>query len=118
MIKFVELINLAREQAGLESVNVEVHLNSAAQDHSDWMADEQAISHSGENGSTPTDRIGDAEFPLTGASWNLTENVEYTFLNGQASEGDVDRLYSARMDSPPHQANILDPDVAYVRVGL
>ncbi|WP_169308952.1 CAP domain-containing protein [Paracoccus gahaiensis] len=114
----VDLINVEREQAGLNPVHVEVHLNSAAQDHSDWMADQQAISHTGKNGSAPTNRIEDADFPLAGGSWNLTENVAYTGLNGQANETDVDWLHSALMESTSHQENILDPDVAYVGVGL
>lgn len=114
----VDLVNAEREQAGLNPVHVEVHLNAAAQDHSDWMAEEQAISHAGENGSSPTDRVEDADFPLAGGSWNLTENVAYTGLRGPATEADVDRLHSALMESPSHQANILDPDVAYVGIGL
>lgn len=114
----VDLINAEREQAGLDPVHVEVHLNSAAQDHSNWMADEQAISHTGKDGSAPTDRIEGADFPLVGGSWNLTENVAYTGLNGQANEADVDRIHSALMESTSHQENILDPDVAYVGVGL
>ena len=114
----VDLVNAEREQAGLNPVHVEVHLNAAAQDHSDWMAEEQAISHSGENGSSPTDRVEDADFPLAGGSWNLTENVAYTGLRGPATEADVDRLHSALMESHSHQANILDPDVAYVGIGL
>ena len=114
----VDLVNAEREQTGLNPVHVEVHLNAAAQDHSDWMAEEQAISHSGENGSSPTDRVEDADFPLAGGSWNLTENVAYTGLRGPATEADVDRLHSALMESPSHQANILDPDVAYVGIGL
>ena len=114
----VDLVNAEREQTGLNPVRVEVHLNAAAQDHSDWMAEEQAISHVGENGSSPTDRVEDADFPLAGGSWNLTENVAYTGLSGQATEADVDRLHSALMESPSHQANILDPDVAYIGIGL
>ena len=114
----VDLVNAEREQTGLNPVHVEVHLNAAAQDHSDWMAEEQAISHVGENGSSPTDRVEDADFPLAGGSWNLTENVAYTGLRGPATEADVDRLHSALMESPSHQANILDPDVAYIGIGL
>ncbi|WP_330448574.1 CAP domain-containing protein [Paracoccus marcusii] len=97
----VDLVNAEREQTGLNPVHVEVHLNAAAQDHSDWMAEEQAISHAGENGSSPTDRVEDADFPLAGGSWNLTENVAYTGLRGPATEADVDRLHSALMESPP-----------------
>lgn len=114
----VNLINAERGQAGLEPVHVEVHLNSAAQDHSDWMAGEEAISHAGENDSTPTERVEDSNFPLAGGSWKLTENVGYKSVNGQPSEADMNQIHSALMDSPSHQDNILDPDVAYVGVGL
>ena len=79
------------------------------------MADEHTILHNSMNCSIPTDSVGNAKFLLAEASWNFTENV---VLNGQASGPDVDRLHSARMDCTTHQANILDPDVPYVRFGL
>lgn len=114
----VDLINAEREQAGLQPVHVEVHLNSSAQSHSDWMADEQQLSHTGENGSTPSERADDAEFPMEGGSWKLTENVAFRGINGTATESDLDEIHNALMNSPSHRENILDPDVDYVGVGL
>lgn len=114
----VDLINAERAQAGLKPVHTEVHLNSAAQSHADWMAEEKAISHTGENGSTPTDRIEASEFPLQGASWHLAENVAYKGVNGSVTEADMDDVHAALMNSETHKANILDPEVSYIGVGL
>ena len=113
-----ELVNAARAEAGLPPVHVEVHLNSAAQGHSDWMSAEGTLSHDGSGGSALVDRVGDAEFPLAGGSWHLTENVSYAGTNGAPGRDDVDNLHAALMGSPAHQANILDPNVDYLGVGL
>ena len=69
-------INAARADAGLPALEVEVHLNAAAQDHSDWMAETGEFSHTGEDGSSATDRIGDAG-PLEGAA-RTAENIDTT----------------------------------------
>lgn len=114
----VDLINAERDQAGLQPVHTEVHLNNAAQSHADWMAEERDISHTGENDSTPTDRIDDSEFPLQGASWHLTENVADKGINGSVTEADMDEVHAALMNSETHKANILDPEVSYIGVGL
>lgn len=114
----VDLINAERDQAGLQPVHTEVHLNSAAQSHADRMAEERDISHTGENDSTPTDRIEASEFPLQGATWHLTENVAYRGVNGSVTEADMDGVHEALMNSETHKANILDPDVSYIGVGL
>ena len=114
----VDLINAERDPAGLQPVHIEVHLNSAAQSHADWMAEERDISHTGENHSTPTDRIEASEFPLQGASWHLTENVAYKGISGSVTEDDMEEVHAALMNSEAHKANILDPEVSYIGVGL
>lgn len=113
-----ELVNAARLEAGLRPVHVELHLNSAAQGHSDWMSGGGGLSHQGAGGSTPADRAGDAEFPLQGGSWHLTENVAQKSISGAPGRGDVEDMHAALMQSSAHQANILDPDVDYLGVGL
>lgn len=113
-----ELVNAARAEAGLPPVHVAVHLNSAAQGHSDWMSDTGTLSHTGEGGSTATDRVSESEFPLKGGSWHLSENVAYTGISGAPGQGDVDSLHAALMNSPSHAANILDPQVDYLGIGL
>ncbi|WP_234853636.1 CAP domain-containing protein [Paracoccus everestensis] len=114
----VDLINAARAHAGLQPVHVEVHLNSAAQSHSNWMAEKRAFSHAGENGSTSSDRAEDAGYPMQGGSWKVTENVSYTSTRGAINNDEIAGMHSALMDSPTHKANILDPDVNYIGVGL
>ena len=113
-----ELVNAARAEAGLPPVHVAVHLNSAAQGHSDWMSGTSTLSHTGDGGSTVTERVGESEFPLTGGSWHLSENVAYTGISGAPARGDVDSLHGALMNSPSHAANILDPQVDYLGIGL
>lgn len=116
--RVVDSINDERAAAGLPALKTEVHLNDAAQDHSDWMGDTGNFSHEGDDGSTATERIGDAGLPLEG-SWRTSENIAYTSVDddGLGAE-EIDRMHEGLMDSPGHRANILDPDVAYVGVGL
>lgn len=117
-LQVVEMINAERADAGLPPVHTEVHLNASAQGHSNWMAEEGVLSHTGEEGSTPSDRAEDADFPMRDGSWKVTENVAYSSISGPLDEGEIARMHSELMDSPVHKANILDPDVSYVGVGL
>ncbi|MBM3605340.1 MAG: hypothetical protein FJX25_11465 [Alphaproteobacteria bacterium] len=117
-LRVVEMINAERADADLPPVHTEVHLNSSAQGHSDWMAQEGVLSHPGRDGSTVTDRAQDAEFPMEGASWSLRENLAYTSVQGSLNEGELVSMHDALMNSASHKANILDPDVSYVGVGL
>lgn len=113
-----DLVNTARAAADLAPVHVELHLNHAAQTHSDWMSEAGALSHRGAGGSSPADRAGDAEFPLDGGSWHLTENVAYKGISGEPARDDVEEMHAALMQSSSHQTNILDSDVDYLGVGL
>jgi uncharacterized protein YkwD len=110
-------INSERAAAGLPALKVEAHLNAAAQDHSDWMGETGSFTHAGEDDSSPTDRIGDAGFPLTG-SWGTAENIAYTSIEGNLDTEEVDRMHEGLMNSPEHRANILNPDVSYLGVGI
>ena len=113
----VDAINDERTQAGLPELKIEVHLNASAQGHADWMADTGTLSHTGEGGSTATERMEDAGFPL-GNSWRTSENVASGGVSGSLDEGEADAMHARLMDSPGHRENILDPDVAYVGVGF
>ncbi len=110
-------INAERVAAGLPELKVEVHLNASAQGHSDWMGETGTFSHEGEGGSTPTERIDQAEFPLEG-SWQTAENIAWRTLEGELDAGEVDAMHAGLMESDGHRANILDPDAAYVGIGL
>ncbi len=117
-LRIVEMINAERAEEGLRPVHTAVHLNTSAQRHSDWMANQGAFSHTGENGSSPSERAEDAGFPMQDASWTITENVSYTAISDFIGDDEIARMHIALMDSPWHMANILDADVNYIGVGL
>lgn len=115
--RVVALMNAERSAAGLPNLKIEVHLNASAQAHSDWMAETGSLSHEGADGSDVADRVEGAGFPLKG-SWGATENLAYAGTTGDLDEGELETMHSGLMNSAGHRANILDPDVAYVGVGL
>ncbi|WP_410216566.1 CAP domain-containing protein [Paracoccus sp. (in: a-proteobacteria)] len=117
-LSIVEMINTEREAAGVRPVHTEVHLNDSARDHSEWMAEQQTLSHTGNEGSSPSERAEDAGFPMQGGSWSVRENVAYASNDGEVDADVLSVLHDALMNSPSHQANILDPDVDYVGVSL
>jgi uncharacterized protein YkwD len=116
-VSLVALMNAERSAAGLAPLKIEAHLNASAQSHSDWMAATGTLSHTGAGGSSVKDRVEDEGFPLEG-SWRTTENLAFTTTTGDLDDGEVRAMHDGLMDSPGHRANILDPDVSYVGVGL
>ena len=78
------------------------------------------FSHTGVDGSTPTERMTEAEgFDLSG-SWRTAENIAAQSERGD--EGffdDVYELHVALMNSPDgHRENILRPDLEVVGIGI
>jgi hypothetical protein len=110
-------MNAERSAAGLAPLKIEAHLNASAQSHSDWMAETGTLSHAGAAGSSVTDRVEDTGFPLEGA-WRVSENVAFTTTTGALDAGEVNAMHAGLMNSAGHRANILDPEVSYVGVGL
>ena len=115
--QMVDLINQARADQGLDPLLIELHLNDAAQGHSEWMAANGTMSHDGRDGSSPTERMEAAGFPLTG-SWATRENVGYISLTGRLDRSEVEDLHQALMNSASHRANILSDEVRYVGLSL
>ena len=115
---FVTLINEARAARGLAPLQIEMNLNLAADRHSEWMAANGVLDHSGAGGSTPTERMVDAGFDLV-APWKTAENIGYHSIDGDGSLLDeVTALHKTLMDSPGHYANIINADVGYIGLGL
>jgi len=82
-------------------------LTDAAQGHADWMAERRKMSHRGEDGSNPGQRIADA-----GYSWSTYgENVAY----GQDSPKSVMRSW---MNSRGHRRNITSSSYADIGIGV
>ncbi len=116
--QMLELINNERTSRGLEPVQLELRLNDASEDHSQWMLQQDVFSHTGENGSNPGERIEQAQFEFSGnATW--AENIAWQSERGAPGlEDDVIDLHNGLMDSPGHRANILNPDVTVIGIGI
>ncbi|WP_171100816.1 CAP domain-containing protein [Ruegeria sp. HKCCD7255] len=116
--QMLTLINTERAAHGLSPVKLELRLNKAAEDHSTWMLNQDIFSHTGVGGSTPWDRMEDAGFDFSG-SWRATENIAWQSIRGAPGlSDDVVDLHNALMNSPGHRANILDPNVTVVGIGI
>ncbi|MEM7599413.1 MAG: CAP domain-containing protein [Pseudomonadota bacterium] len=114
----LELINEERTSRGLNPVQLETNLNQSAEDHSVWMLQTNNFSHEGAGRSTATQRMIDAGFDLRGNA-ATAENIAVQSARGEAGyRDDVRDLHNSLMNSPGHRANILDPDLEYVGIGI
>lgn len=116
--QMLELINAERAANGLSPVQLELRLNDSAEDHSTWMLEQDVFSHTGEGGSSAGDRMADAGFVFSG-NWRWSENIAWQSERGAPGlEDDVINLHNALMNSPGHRANILDPNVTVIGIGI
>ncbi|NYT95924.1 CAP domain-containing protein [Salinispora sp. H7-4] len=103
----IRLANAERAKAGCAALSVDDKLMTAAQRHSQDQADHRKMSHTGSNGSSPGDRLGDV-----GYQWRTYgENVAW---NQQSPEA----VMTAWMNSPGHRANILNCSFTEIGVGV
>ena len=103
--EIVSLINKARTDAGLPALTVNSQLKAAAQGHSNDMACFSLLSHSGSNGSTPSQRIGAAGYP---ASYS----EEMIYAGGYPQDA-----FDWWMGDPTHHDVIMDTRVSEIGVG-
>lgn len=114
----LELINAERAKVGAPPLQLEQRLNDAAEAHSDWMLREDIFSHTGVGGSSPTQRMRDANFDFSG-SWRTAENIAIQSERGpDGIMDDVANLHTSLMNSPGHRANILNADLDYIGIGI
>ena len=114
----LDLVNEERTSRGLNALVLDRVLNASADAHSEWMLDNNVFSHSGVNGSTPTERMTAEGFDFSG-SWRTAENIAAQSERGD--EGlfdDVYDLHLALMNSPGHRENILMPELEVVGIGI
>lgn len=117
-LQMLALINQERTSRGLNALELEQNLNASAEEHSKWMLETNTFSHTGIEGSSAGDRMRAAGFDFAG-SWANAENIGWQSERGAAGiEDDVVNLHNALMDSPGHRANILNPDLQYVGIGI
>ena len=104
--RIFELLNQARTARGLPGLEANAQLQEAARAHSQFMAARQKLSHQFRRESSVSDRLAS-----TGVHFDSEgENVGLH----QTAEG----VHQGFMHSPPHRANILDPDYNAVGIGV
>ena len=114
----LELINADRAARGADPLKLERNLNQAAEDHSEWMLARDVFDHTGVGGSSPTKRITDAGFDLSGG-WRTAENIAVQSERGAAGiRDDVADLHQSLMNSPGHFRNLMNPDLDYIGIGI
>lgn len=102
----VALLSSARNQASISSLLISTELTSTAQRHSNDMATTGVLDHIGSDGSQFWERMADAGYSLTTGAENILFRSD---TNAQA-------VFNQWRNSPPHQANMMNPD--YVEVGV
>jgi len=102
-----ERVNAARAAAGLEPVIADPRLATAAQKHADDMLARRYYSHLTPEGLTPRDRIEDAGLFSNLVAENIAEG-----------EFSVAEVMDGWMKSAEHRANILNPRMTALGVGL
>jgi Ca2+-binding RTX toxin-like protein len=112
----LELVNAERAKAGAQPLAFDSALGLAADGQSQWMIDTDTFSHTGANGSSPTQRMQAAGFQLTG-SWSTGENIAWASTRNPAGyQDEVELLHTNLMNSAGHRANILNG--AFTEVGI
>ena len=104
--EILRLLNHERESRGLPALIFSEPLRQAARKHSERMAAAHEIGHQLPGEADPERRVGREihSFDVSG------ENV--------AVAANAARAHSALMHSPPHRANILDPEYNSVGIGV
>ena len=104
--QIVDLINQARAHQGLQPLTVDDRLTKAARKHSELMVQNRTLSHQFPGEPLPQTRI-------TNEGISSDSNAENVVLNQTVASA-----HDALMHSPPHRANILDPDYNAIGVGV
>lgn len=116
--QMLDLINAERTLHGLNPVQLERRLNASSEDHSEWMLQQDIFSHTGASDSSAGDRMRAAGFDFSG-TWTWAENIAWQSERGAPGlADDVINLHNSLMNSPGHRANILNPDVELVGIGI
>ncbi len=114
----LDLVNAERAAVGLSPLQLEQHLNESSEGHSEWVLDVDTFSHTGQGGSSSSERMVDAGFVFSGSS-RSGENIGYQSERGTAGiYDDVEDIHDSLMESTGHRWNILNPDYEYIGIGI
>ncbi|MCL2935456.1 MAG: cadherin domain-containing protein, partial [Trichodesmium sp. MAG_R02] len=85
-----------------------LQLHTAAQDHNQWMLDNNVFSHTGEGGSSPSQRMQAAGYVLT-PPWSTGENIAYRGTSGTPDLTTFVRYNHENLFvSPGHRKNLMN----------
>lgn len=117
-ILMLELVNAERVALGLNPLVFDPDLNSSAELHSQWMLAADTFSHTGEGGSSATERMTGAGYELSGF-WATGENVGYQSTTQPSGlEDEVRAIHEGLMNSPAHYANIAGENYEHIGIGI
>jgi uncharacterized protein YkwD len=105
--RVLDLTNAERTARGLVPLTYSPQLGLAAQIHSQDQANMGTLTHTGSDGSNPGARI-----TRTGYSWRTWAE------NAAAGYRTADEVMSGWMNSPGHRANLLNPNMTEIGLGL
>lgn len=104
--QIVSLTNNFRQQNGLSPVTLNNQLTNAAQAHTENMAFQDFVSHTGADGSSVAQRV-----TATGYGWSVVaENIA-------AGHQTAAEVVQGWINSDGHRANLLNPNVTEVGIG-
>ncbi len=106
VVQVVELTNQERANAGCPALTMDTKLGTAAQGHSDDMAANNFMSHTGSDGSSPWDRIRATGYSYSSAAENVA-----------AGYSSPESVVNAWMGSSGHRVNILNCNLTEIGVG-
>ncbi|MFN3429028.1 MAG: CAP domain-containing protein [Candidatus Sericytochromatia bacterium] len=109
------MVNQERANAGLAPLTHATALRNVARLHSIDMAAKSYFAHNAPDGKTPANRLTDANIAFS--AW--AENIRWVSAPRTNAANDI--MYEAGtgwMNSPGHRANILNPNLTQVGVGV
>ena len=105
--RVIELTNTQRQAQNLLPLSENSALTSAAQGHADWMASSGCFDHV-----CPDEPLVDARLLQAGYSWSWwAENIAFGYPTPE-------QVVDGWMNSPGHRANILNPNLREIGVGV
>ncbi|ADD43344.1 CAP domain-containing protein [Stackebrandtia nassauensis] len=102
----VDLTNEHRKDHGCGKLTMDTELSVPAQEHSQDMADNDFMSHTGSDGRDPGQRVSDSDYP-----------GQYRAENVAAGYTTPEKVVDGWMNSEGHRANILNCELEDIGVG-
>lgn len=114
----LELINGERAKVDAPPLHLELNLNEAAENHTQWMLAVDVFSHTGIGASDPGTRMSNAGFDF-GGMYGWAENIAARTISSPSGYSDeVIGLHTQLMNSSGHRDNILNPSLEYIGIGI